>query len=73
MRSQVTFTSPIVFRAGDELESIGVYGIEGSKPGAAPVAAYLSHQVIGTHKLGYGALLGEATFSCTKVYNKFHK
>jgi len=66
MRYQVTWTSPIVFR--DDLESMGVYGIEGSKPGAAPIATWVSHQVIGLNPEGYGELLGEALFSCVKMY-----
>jgi glutamate/tyrosine decarboxylase-like PLP-dependent enzyme len=66
MRYLVTWTSPIVYR--NELESIGIYGIEGSKPGAAPVATWVSHEVIGLHDKGYGALLGEAVFSCVKMY-----
>ncbi|KAF8813146.1 PLP-dependent transferase [Phlegmacium glaucopus] len=66
MRYLITWTSPIVYRG--ELENIGVYGIEGSKPGAAAVAAWVSHEVIGLHQDGYGALLGEAVFSCVKMY-----
>lgn len=38
-----------------------------SKPGAAPVAVWLSHEVIGLHKAGYGSLLGEAMFTGVKV------
>lgn len=38
-----------------------------SKPGAAPVGAWLSHEVIGLHKAGYGALLGESLFTGVKV------
>jgi hypothetical protein len=38
-----------------------------SKPGAAPIATWVSHEVIGLHSNGYGALLGEAVFSCVKV------
>ncbi|KAK3936916.1 L-tyrosine decarboxylase [Diplogelasinospora grovesii] len=70
MRYLVTWTSPIVFHeaAGDAVESMGVYGVEGSKPGAAAVAAWLSHKTLGLHKLGYGRLLGEAVFTCTKLY-----
>ncbi|KAG8949415.1 hypothetical protein FRC03_000356 [Tulasnella sp. 419] len=67
MKYPVTWKSPIVYR-DDQPFSMGVYGIEGSKPGAAPVAAYLSHEVLGLHREGYGALLGEAIFSCTKMY-----
>ncbi|KAK7053227.1 hypothetical protein VNI00_003850 [Paramarasmius palmivorus] len=77
MRYLVTWTSPIVNRSGEE--SMGVYGIEGRrvklnwgvvmfKPGAAPVATFLSHEVIGLHPKGYGALLGEAVFGCAIMY-----
>ncbi|CAG8618746.1 17081_t:CDS:2, partial [Racocetra fulgida] len=66
MRYLVTWTSPVVTRPKEE--SMGIYGVEGSKPGAAPVAAWLSHDVIGLHQRGYGALLGQATFTCSKIY-----
>ncbi|CAG8594715.1 7893_t:CDS:2 [Cetraspora pellucida] len=66
MRYLVTWTSPVVTRPKEE--SMGIYGVEGSKPGAAPVAAWLSHDVIGLHQKGYGALLGQATFTCSKMY-----
>ncbi|KAH8099817.1 pyridoxal phosphate-dependent transferase [Cristinia sonorae] len=66
MRYQVTWTSPIVYR--NELESIGVYGVEGSKPGAAPVATWFSHQIIGLDTKGYGQLLGETLFSAVRMY-----
>ncbi len=46
MRNFVTLTAPVVFR-GDSDPNIGVYGIEGSKPGAAAVSCLLSHRVIG--------------------------
>ena len=67
MRYLVTWTSPIVFREADQAENIGVYGVEGSKPGAAGVGAYLSHDIIGLHNQGYGRLLGQALFTCTRV------
>ena len=68
MRYLVTWTSPVVWRGGSsDAESMGIYGVEGSKPGAAPTAAYLSHEVIGLHQKGYGALLGEALFTSAMV------
>jgi len=67
MRYLVTWTSPIVFHEGDAKESIGVYGVEGSKPGASAAAAWLTHKSLGLDQEGYGRLLGEAIFSCTKV------
>ncbi|RHZ77170.1 hypothetical protein Glove_184g147 [Diversispora epigaea] len=66
MRYLNTWTSPVVCR-NNELK-IGIYGVEGSKPGAAPVAAWFSHEIIGLHQKGYGLLLGQATYSCSKIY-----
>ncbi|KAJ3903671.1 pyridoxal phosphate-dependent transferase, partial [Lentinula edodes] len=66
MRYLVTWTSPIVYR--NDLQSIGVFGVEGSKPGAAPVATWFSHTILGLDTDGYGQLLGEALFSAVKMY-----
>ena len=38
-----------------------------SKPGAAPLAAWLGHEVIGLHKDGFGFLLGQSVFTSKKV------
>jgi glutamate/tyrosine decarboxylase-like PLP-dependent enzyme len=35
MRYLVTWTSPVVYRDSDQEDSMGIYGVEGSKPGAA--------------------------------------
>ena len=42
-----------------------------SKPGAAPLAAWLGHEVIGLHKGGYGFLLGQSVFTSKKVSYKW--
>ena len=44
-------------------EEINLYGIDGSKPGAASAGVWLSHKVIGLHSEGYGLLLRQCTFS----------
>src|SRR5437588_1970798 len=67
MRDLVTFSAPVVFHGGAE-PTVGIYGIEGSKPGAAVAAVYLSHRVIRPTKSGYGKIIGEALFSCRKLY-----
>lgn len=67
MKYLITWTSPIVYHAGDEEGSMGVYGVEGSKPGAAAVATWLTHRMLKLNPDGYGRLLGEAVFTCTKV------
>ncbi|KAL4884024.1 pyridoxal-dependent decarboxylase conserved domain protein [Aspergillus karnatakaensis] len=65
MRSLVTWTAPMIDRGS--LENIGVYGVEGSKPGAAAMAIWLANECIGLDQNGYGALLSEATFTCTRL------
>jgi hypothetical protein len=67
MRSLVTFAAPYIFH-GETEPTIGIYGVEGSKPGAACAAVYLSHRVIRPTKSGYGKLLGQALYSCDKLY-----
>ncbi|KAK1148911.1 hypothetical protein N8T08_007583 [Aspergillus melleus] len=42
MRYLVTWTSPVVYRNSDQEDSIGIYGVEGSKPGAAAVVKTVS-------------------------------
>ncbi|KAI1360161.1 pyridoxal-dependent decarboxylase domain protein [Xylaria arbuscula] len=69
MRYLLTWTSPyIVHDDDDDQGSMGVYGVEGSKPGASAVATWLTHQSLSLDQDGYGRLLGEAIFSCTKLY-----
>jgi glutamate/tyrosine decarboxylase-like PLP-dependent enzyme len=67
MRDLVTFSAPVVFHGYAE-PTVGIYGIEGSKPGAAAAAVYLSHRVIRPSKSGYGKIIGQALFSCKKLY-----
>jgi hypothetical protein len=62
MRDMVAFTAPVVFHDGKD-PSVGSYGIEGSKPGAAPAGVYLSHSLIPADRSGYGRLLGRCIFA----------
>ncbi|KAA8646784.1 hypothetical protein EYZ11_011412 [Aspergillus tanneri] len=65
MRFLVTWTSPYLTQGS--MENIGVYGVEGSKPGAAAMSAWLSNQTIGLDPRGYGMLLGEAAFTSARL------
>eukprot|EP00092_Neocalanus_flemingeri_P013687 GFUD01014760.1.p1 GENE.GFUD01014760.1~~GFUD01014760.1.p1 ORF type:complete len:1163 (-),score=280.67 GFUD01014760.1:114-3602(-) len=49
-------------------EEINLFGIDGSKPGAASAGVWLSHKVIGLHDTGYGLLLQQCTFSAGVMY-----
>lgn len=65
MRYLITFNAAYI-HSNDEI-AMGIYGLEGSKPGAAPAAIWTAHQVIPLDRSGYGQILGECTFS-TKIY-----
>ncbi|THV00047.1 PLP-dependent transferase [Dendrothele bispora CBS 962.96] len=65
MRYLVTWSAPYLHQDTSG-ESIGDYGVEGSKPGAAAAAVWLAHEVIGLHAEGHGTILGEASYSCRR-------
>jgi len=66
-RNLVTLAAPIVYHGGVD-PTVGVYGVEGSKPGAAAAAVYLSHRVIRTDQSGYGRILGQSMFNSKRYY-----
>lgn len=66
MRYNIAVFHPEVFHGADD-PTMGVYGIEGSKPGAAPAGILMSHNVIGLDNNGYGRILGQCT-TTTKLF-----
>ncbi len=67
MRNLVSFTAPVVYHGGFD-PTVGIYGVEGSKPGAAAAGVYLSHQVIPTDASGYGRILGKCFWNSKRLY-----
>ena len=67
MRALIAYTSPVVYHGGVDL-TVGPYGIEGSKPGAAAASVYLSHRVIPLNTRGYGRILGRCLFNSKRFY-----
>ncbi|MEE4117967.1 MAG: pyridoxal-dependent decarboxylase [Paracoccaceae bacterium] len=67
MRDLIAFTAPVVYHGGID-PTVGVYGIEGSKPGAAAAGVYLSHSIIRPDASGYGKLLGKCIFNSKRLY-----
>lgn len=67
MRNIVSFTAPVIYHNETD-PTVGIYGVEGSKPGAAAAAVYLSHKVIRPDQTGYGKILGQCTFTSTKLF-----
>jgi glutamate/tyrosine decarboxylase-like PLP-dependent enzyme len=67
MRNLIAFTAPVVTHGGVD-PTVGPYGIEGSKPGAAAASVYLSNKVIPLNQSGYGRLLGRCLFNSKRFY-----
>ena len=53
---------------GEAEPTVGIYGIEGSKPGAAAASVYLSHRCIPPSRQGYGRIIEQATWRCKLFY-----
>ena len=66
MTRLIAFAAPVVFHS--EAPSVGVYGIEGSKPGAAASGVALSHTTIPLDQAGYGELLGRCVCNAKRWY-----
>jgi len=67
MRNLVAFTAPVVYHGGID-PTVGVYGVEGSKPGAAAAGVFLTHRIIPADRSGYGKLLGKCLFNSKRLY-----
>ena len=63
----VAHTAPVVFHDAGA-PSVGVYGIEGSKPGAAAAGVALSHTTIPLDRSGYGELLGRCAWNAKRFF-----
>lgn len=69
MINLVTFGAPYIQSdAESQALSMGESGIEGSKPGAAAAAVFLSHCVIRPSIKGYGKLMTQAVFNSRLYY-----
>ena len=69
MRAFVTVTASYILH-GDSPDhgGIGVFGLEGSKPGASAVATLLSHRVIGLDTMGYGRIMAQCMTGAKMFY-----
>ncbi len=66
LKNMITFDAAYI-HSNPEL-NMGIYGVEGSKPGAAAAAVWMAHKVIPLDNSGYGLLLGECSFSAKRYY-----
>ncbi len=71
MRSLIAFEAPYINSDDSDVPpewSLGTYGIEGSKPGAAAAGVYLSHAAIPLNLQGYGKLMTLTAYNC-KIFH----
>jgi len=67
LRNMVSLAAPVVLHDPNE-PSVGIFGIEGSKPGAAAASVFLAHQVIPLTREGYGQILGQCVWTSKRMY-----
>ncbi len=67
MRDLVSLVAPVIFHSASE-PTVGIYGVEGSKPGAAAAAVWLAHRVIPPTTAGYGKILGQCMWTSKRLY-----
>lgn len=67
IRRLVTFGAPVI-GSGENAISVGEFGVEGSKPGAAAAAVYLSHAVARPAHPGHGQLMNAALVNAKLFY-----
>ncbi|XP_060075594.1 uncharacterized protein LOC132555261 isoform X1 [Ylistrum balloti] len=67
MRGFVQIAASVIYQNEDEPD-VGMYGVEGSKPGAAAAGVLLAHRVIGLDMYGYGRILGQCMMGAKLFY-----
>lgn len=67
MRDLISLKAPVIFHSASE-PTVGIYGVEGSKPGAAAAAVWLAHKVIPPTAAGYGKILGQCMWTSKRMY-----
>ena len=66
-RDSISLRAPVVFHSQTE-PTIGVYGVEGSKPGSSAAAVWLAHRVIRPDRSGYGRILGQCMWTAKRLF-----
>lgn len=66
-KNLLTFGAPVIGMPGTE-PTVGIYGVEGSRPGASAAGVFLSHAVIRPSVSGYGKLLNRALVNARLFY-----
>lgn len=66
VRNLTTFTGSYIGSASDP--TVGLFGIEGSRPGAAATALYFAHFCLRPDYLGYGEVINRSIYNAKQLY-----
>ena len=69
IRDAISLRAPVVFHSQAE-PTVGVYGVEGSKPGASAAAVWLAHRVIRPDRSGYGRILSQCVWTSKRMFSR---
>lgn len=72
IRRLITFGAPVI-GSGTTAVSVGEFGIEGSKPGAAAASVYTSHAVVRPSHCGHGKLMNASMINTRAFYAELLK
>ena len=67
VRNAISLRAPVIYHSQTET-TVGVYGVEGSKPGSAAAAVWLAHRVIRPDRTGYGRILGQCMWTAKRLF-----
>ena len=70
LRQVILNTAPYTYHV-TEKPNIGMFTLEGSRPGASAAAVWLTHRVIPLHHRGFGEIVGRSIQTAREVYRAF--
>lgn len=72
LRKILLNTAPYTYHITDK-PNIGMFSLEGSRPGAVAAACWLTHKMIPLNKHGYGKIIGECLLSAKELSERIEK
>ncbi len=67
LRQVILNTAPYTYHVAEK-PNIGMFTLEGSRPGASAAAVWLTHRVIPLHHRGFGEIVGRSLQTAREVY-----
>ena len=72
LKKAILNTAPYTYHIKDK-PNIGMFTLEGSRPGAVAAACWLTHRMIPLNKNGYGKILGECLLTAKEFSERIEK